>query len=137
MSTAPGRSQASSHRSPQGEGTPMSTIQRSVAVTGMHRGENPQPGASVVASLRRQFPGLRTVGLSYDPLESSLYGRGGDHPDAAYLIPFPGAGARALLDRLDMGLQHEMRRRREPVEQARHRVEHEFFAKELQPPRVP
>ena len=107
MSAAPGRSQASSHRSPQSNGAPTSATQRSVAVTGMHRGENPQPGASVVASLRRQFPALRTVGLSYDPLESSLYGQGDDHPDAAYLIPFPGAGARALLDRLDMIRQSE------------------------------
>lgn len=74
---------------------------RTVAVTGMHRGENPQPGASVIASLRRRFPKLRIIGLSYDPLESSLYGQGEDHPDAAYLIPFPGAGADALLERLD------------------------------------
>jgi carbamoyl-phosphate synthase large subunit len=73
---------------------------RAVAVTGMHRGENPQPGAAVVASLRRRFPALRIIGLSYDPLESSLYGRGEDHPDAAYLIPFPGAGVAALQERL-------------------------------------
>ncbi|MDP3759808.1 MAG: ATP-grasp domain-containing protein [Ramlibacter sp.] len=73
---------------------------RTVAVTGMHRGENPQPGAAVVASLRRRFQALRIIGLSYDPLESSLYGRGEDHPDAAYLIPFPGAGVVALQERL-------------------------------------
>jgi carbamoyl-phosphate synthase large subunit len=85
----------------------MSTMTRSVAVTGMHRGENPQPGASVVASLRRRFPEIRIVGLSYDPLESSLFGQGIDRPDAAYLIPFPGAGAHALLDRLDMICQRE------------------------------
>ena len=45
---------------------------KAVAVTGLHRGENPQPGAAVIASLRRAFPNLRVVGLSYDPLESSL-----------------------------------------------------------------
>ena len=56
---------------------------RTIAVTGMHRGENPQPGAAVVASLRRRFPALRIIGLSYDPLESSLFGSGPDHPDAA------------------------------------------------------
>lgn len=75
---------------------------KAVAVTGLHRGENPQPGAAVMASLRRVFPNLRIIGLSYDPLESSLYGRGDYHPDAAYLIPYPGAGADALLERLDM-----------------------------------
>ena len=71
-----------------------------VAVSGLHRGENPQPGPAVIASLRRRFPDIRIVGLSYDPLESSLYGQGLDHPDVAYLIPYPGAGADALLERL-------------------------------------
>lgn len=71
-----------------------------VAVSGMHRGENPQPGAAVIASIRRRFPGVRMVGLSYDPLESGLYGQGLDHPDIAYLIPYPGAGEEALLERL-------------------------------------
>ncbi|HET8746389.1 MAG TPA: ATP-grasp domain-containing protein [Ramlibacter sp.] len=79
----------------------MRAAPRAVAVTGMHRGENPQPGAAVVASLRRAFPHLRVLGFSYDPMESSLYGSGPDHPDAAYLMPFPGAGAEALLERLD------------------------------------
>lgn len=71
-----------------------------VAVSGLHRGENPQPGAAVIASLRRHFPDVRIIGLSYDPLESSLYGQGLDHPDVAYLIPYPGAGVQALLERL-------------------------------------
>ena len=71
-----------------------------IAVSGLHRGENPQPGAAVIASLRRRFPGLRLVGLSYDPLESGLYGQGADHADIAYLIPYPGVGTRALLERL-------------------------------------
>lgn len=78
-----------------------------VAVTGLHRGENPQPGAAVIASLRRKFPDLRIIGLSYDPLESSLYGCGEGHPDAAYLIPYPGVGADALLHRLDEIRQQE------------------------------
>ena len=69
-----------------------------IAVSGLHRGENPQPGAAVIASLRRRFPGLRLVGLSYDPLESGLYGQGADHADIAYLIPYPGVGTRALLE---------------------------------------
>ncbi|MGE5470530.1 MAG: ATP-grasp domain-containing protein [Bacteroidota bacterium] len=80
---------------------------RTVAVSGLHRGENPQPGASVIASLRRRFPGIRVVGLSYDPLESSLYGQSGDHPDSAYLIPYPGAGSDALFSRLQAILEKE------------------------------
>lgn len=72
-----------------------------VAVTGLHRGDSPQPGASVVSSLRRLYPNLRMVGLSYDPMESAIYSRGSDCLDAVYLIPYPGAGIEALRDRLD------------------------------------
>lgn len=78
-----------------------------VAITGLHRGENPQPGAAVATSLLRRFPDLRIVGLSYDPLESSLYSRGRSRPDAAYLLPYPGAGPEALIERLDEILRRE------------------------------
>lgn len=79
----------------------------SVAITGLHRGDNPQPGAAVAAGLRRRFPDMRIVGLSYDPFESALYSHDGCRPDAAYLLPYPGAGARSVLDRLDVILQQE------------------------------
>lgn len=71
-----------------------------VAVTGLHRGDNPQPGASVIRSMRRIYPDLRVVGLSYDPLESGLYSRNIDRVDAIYLLPFPMKGPQALLDRM-------------------------------------
>lgn len=74
---------------------------KSVAITGLHRGENPQPGAAVAAALRRSFPDLRIVGLSYDPFESGLYCPDGSGPDAAYLMPYPSAGPMALAERLD------------------------------------
>jgi carbamoyl-phosphate synthase large subunit len=80
---------------------------KTVAVTGLHRGDNPQPGAAVVASLRRRFPDLRIIGLSYDPLESSLFCRGNERVDATYLLPYPGVGPDALLERLDTILAHE------------------------------
>jgi carbamoyl-phosphate synthase large subunit len=80
---------------------------KTVAVTGLHRGDSPQPGASVITSLRRRFPDLRIVGLSYDPMESAIYSRGSDRVDAAYLLPYPGAGADALRDRLDTILGQE------------------------------
>ena len=38
-----------------------------VAVTGLHRGENPQPGPAVTASLRRRFPDH-----VYDPIPRSV-----------------------------------------------------------------
>ncbi len=78
-----------------------------VAISGLHRGENPQPGAAVAASLRRSFPDLRIVGLCYDPLESALYSHDESCPDAAYLLPFPGVGPEALLERLDEILAQE------------------------------
>jgi len=80
---------------------------RSVAITGLHRGDNPQPGASVIMSLRRRFPGLRILGLSYDPMESSIYCRDNCRLDAVYLLPYPRTGAKALLERLDAILEKE------------------------------
>lgn len=71
-----------------------------VALTGMHRGESPQPGGSVAMSLRRKFPQVRLVGLGYDPMESGFCSVGGDRLDAAYLLPYPGTGAEALMHRL-------------------------------------
>lgn len=73
-----------------------------VAVTGLHRGENPQPGPAVVASLRRRFPDLRIIGLSYDPMESGHYAAGVDRIDAAYLVPYPRVDHAELLERLDV-----------------------------------
>lgn len=78
-----------------------------VAVTGLHRGDGPQPGASVITSLRRRFRELRIVGLSYDPMESAIYSHGTDRLDAAYLLPYPDAGATALLERFDLILSKE------------------------------
>jgi carbamoyl-phosphate synthase large subunit len=71
-----------------------------IAVSGLHRGDNPQPGPSVIASIRRRYPEARIIGLSYDPLESGLFSTGHDRVDAAYLMPLPGKGARALAQRL-------------------------------------
>ena len=70
-----------------------------VAVSGLHRGENPQPGSAVIAALRRAYPKLRVVGLAYDSLESGLY-CGADAPDAVYTMPYPSAGADVYLERL-------------------------------------
>lgn len=71
-----------------------------IAVTGLHRGENPQPGSAVIRSLRRAYPELRIIGLLYDSLESGLYSEE-DAPDAAFTLPYPAAGAEAFWARLD------------------------------------
>lgn len=77
----------------------MKTAPPCIAVTGLHRGENPQPGAGIIRSLRRRFPDAVIVGLSYDVMESGIYAEGG--PDEVHLMPFPAAGGAALLDRID------------------------------------
>jgi len=78
-----------------------------VAVTGLHSGDNPQPGAAVIRSLRRRIPDIRIVGLSYDPLESALYSHGIDRVDSVYLLPFPIKGPEVLLDRMRYILKKE------------------------------
>ena len=70
-----------------------------IAVSGLHRGENPQPGAGIIRSLRRRFSDTCIVGLSYDVMESGIYAEGG--PDEVHLMPYPAAGGEALLDRID------------------------------------
>lgn len=72
-----------------------------IAISGLHRGDNPQPGPAVGLSIRRRYPSATIVGLSYDPLESGLFCKGPDGVDAAFLMPLPGKGPKALLDRLD------------------------------------
>jgi len=85
----------------------MGNNMKSIAISGLHRGENPQPGPSVIASIRRLLPTFRIVGLSYDPLESSLYSQQSDHPDVAYSMPYPEIGPDALLERLETIIKRE------------------------------
>jgi carbamoyl-phosphate synthase large subunit len=70
-----------------------------IAVSGLHRGDNPQPGAGIVRSLRRRFPDAHIVGLSYDVMESGIYVE--DGPDEVHLMPYPTSGSAAVLTRID------------------------------------
>lgn len=70
-----------------------------IAVTGLSRGENPQPGAAIVAGIRAAHPGAFIVGMAYDAMESGIYAHNG--PDAVFTIPFPSEGAETLLKRID------------------------------------
>lgn len=70
-----------------------------VAVTGLHAGENPQPGPGVIRSLRRACHDLTVVGLAYEVLESGVYVDG--LTDVVYKIPRPSQGRAALLARWD------------------------------------
>jgi carbamoyl-phosphate synthase large subunit len=70
-----------------------------IAVSGLHRGENPQPGAGIIRSIRRRHPGAFIAGLTYDAMESGIYVEGG--PDVIFPMPYPTSGAEAFLQRLD------------------------------------
>jgi carbamoyl-phosphate synthase large subunit len=70
-----------------------------VAVSGLHLGENSQPGPGVIRSLRDALGDeVRIVGLAYDALDSSLYAP--DLLDEAFLLPYPSASPAAYLERL-------------------------------------
>ena len=70
-----------------------------IAVSGLHRGENPQPGSGIIRSIRRRWPDAFIVGLVYDAMESGIYAE--DGPDAVYAMPYPTSGAEPWLERLD------------------------------------
>ena len=70
-----------------------------IAITGLARGENPQPGGALIRSLRRVWPDAFIVGLVYDALESGIFAE--DRPDVVFTIPYPSAGKKILLNRLD------------------------------------
>jgi hypothetical protein len=79
-----------------------------VAVSGLHLGENAQPGPGVIRSLRDALGSrLRVVGLAYDALDSSLYAPA--LLDESFILPYPSASPNAYLERLleidaEMGL---------------------------------
>lgn len=70
-----------------------------IAVTGLNRGENPQPGASIIRSLRREFDDVTIVGMVYEILESGIYAEG--YADVIYQLPTPSQGTALFLERLD------------------------------------
>lgn len=77
----------------------LSNLDITIAVSGLKTGDNPQPGVPVIRSLRAAGFKGKVVGLVYDSMESGVYVDG--LVDAAYLMPYPSAGAEAFLNRLD------------------------------------
>jgi carbamoyl-phosphate synthase large subunit len=70
-----------------------------VAVSGIHLGENSQPGPGVIRSLKAAFGDeVRIVGLAYDIWDSSLHTAG--ELDEAFLMPYPSVGPEEYLARL-------------------------------------
>lgn len=86
-----------------------------IAVSGLHAGENPQPGVGVIRSLRRTdcehaagrltAGRLTIVGLAYNVMESGVFADG--CADVVYHMPRPSAGRDALLERFDELLEQQ------------------------------
>lgn len=70
-----------------------------VAITGVNASDNPAPGIGVARSLKEStgFDG-QVIGLAYDAMEPGIYLD--RYVDRAYMIPYPTAGERPLVDRL-------------------------------------
>lgn len=70
-----------------------------IGISGMNAvSDNPGPGLAVARCLRAAGFGGRIVGLGYETLDAGLYH--GGLCDAAYLMPYPAAGAEAQRVRL-------------------------------------
>jgi carbamoyl-phosphate synthase large subunit len=70
-----------------------------IGVTGFYATDNPHPGLAVVRALRQADPSWRILALTWDRFSTGAYAEG--LIDAHALIPYPAAGPRALLKRLD------------------------------------
>jgi carbamoyl-phosphate synthase large subunit len=70
-----------------------------IGVTGFYTTDNPHPGLAVVRALRQADPSWRVLALTWDRFSTGAYAEG--LIDAHALIPYPAAGSRALLKRLE------------------------------------
>ncbi|MBI4023521.1 MAG: ATP-grasp domain-containing protein [Verrucomicrobia bacterium] len=68
-----------------------------VAVSGLHTGDNPQPGVAVIQSLREGGFRGRVVGLVYDAIEAGIWAGAADH---VFQMPYPSEGSESFLSRL-------------------------------------
>jgi len=70
-----------------------------IGITGLNAHDNPGPGIAVARALKDAFgDGVRLIGLAYEALEPGIYMA--HLIDKTYHIPYPAAGATALLERL-------------------------------------
>lgn len=71
-----------------------------IGVTALNAVDNPGPGVAVIRALREGLgKNIRIIGLSYESLEPGVYLH--DLVDKTYQIPYPSAGAGALVERLE------------------------------------
>lgn len=77
----------------------LSSLDITIAVSGLKTGDNPQPGVPVIRSIKAAGFKGRVIGLVYDALESGIYLP--ELTDEIYQMPYPSSGADAFLGRLD------------------------------------
>ncbi len=82
-----------------GQNPDLSSLNATIAVTGLKTGDNPQPGVAVIRSIRAAGFKGRIIGLVYDSMESGIYLE--DLVDEVYQMPYPSAGAEAFLARME------------------------------------
>lgn len=78
----------------------MKRTQLTVAISGIHLGENCQPGPGIARALRVVHGNkIRIIGLAYDVWDSSLHS---EHEfDDGFLMPYPSVGAQAYMRRIE------------------------------------
>ncbi len=77
----------------------MSKPKYTIAVTGLNAIDSPGPGIAVIRALKEaQSFDVRIIGLSYETLEPGIYMH--NLVDKSYQIPYPTAGQKILLERL-------------------------------------
>jgi carbamoyl-phosphate synthase large subunit len=77
----------------------MSKPSYTIAVTGLNAIDSPGPGIAVIRALKEaQSFDVRIIGLSYETLEPGIYMH--KLVDKSYQIPYPTAGQKILLERL-------------------------------------
>lgn len=69
-----------------------------IAVSGINATENPGPGVAVARSLKEAFPGVKVIGLSYDPNDPGHYLK--KWIDQSFILPFPTKGWSSMFARL-------------------------------------
>jgi carbamoyl-phosphate synthase large subunit len=70
-----------------------------IGITGLNAHDNPGPGIAVARALKDAYgDGVRLIGLAYEALEPGIYME--KLINKTYHIPYPAAGATALLERL-------------------------------------
>jgi len=72
---------------------------KTIAISGLKTGDNPQPGPAVIRSLRDAGFTGKIIGLVYDAYEAGIYAPG--LADEIYQMPFPSIGSDAFLRRID------------------------------------